>query len=62
MMDYGFATYRRVQILRKGELLGKQVPVKLGSAEQVEEFLTDCIRPLLDANRALLGEKAELSV
>ena len=32
------------------------------SAAQVEEFLADCIRPLLEENRALLGEKAELSV
>ena len=30
--------------------------------EEVEEFLADCIRPLLEENRALLGEKAELSV
>ena len=32
------------------------------SAAQVKEFLADCIRPLLEENRALLGEKAELSV
>ena len=32
------------------------------SAEQVEEFLRDVIRPVLEANRALLGEKQELSV
>ena len=30
--------------------------------EQVDEFLNGFIRPLLDANRELLGEKAELSV
>ena len=32
------------------------------SAAQVEEFLANYIRPLLEENRALLGEKAELSV
>ena len=32
------------------------------SAEQVEEFLSDCVRPLLDANKDSLGEKAEISV
>lgn len=30
--------------------------------EQVDEFLDGFIRPLLEANKALLGEKAELSV
>ena len=32
------------------------------SAAQVEEFLAEYIRPLLEANKAELGEKAELSV
>ncbi len=32
------------------------------SKEQVEEFLSGVIRPVLDANRSLLGEKQELSV
>ena len=30
--------------------------------EQTEEFLSECIKPLLDKNKDLLGEKAELSV
>ncbi len=30
--------------------------------EQTEEFLRECVRPLLERNRALLGERAELSV
>lgn len=30
--------------------------------EQTEEFLAECVKPLLDANKELLGEKAELSV
>ena len=32
------------------------------SEEQVEEFLAEFIKPVLDANRDVLGEKAELSV
>ena len=32
------------------------------SAEQVESFLKECIYPVLEANRSVLGEKAELSV
>ena len=35
---------------------------RAAAPQQVEEFLADCIRPLLEENRALLGEKAELSV
>ena len=30
--------------------------------EQVEEFLDEVIRPLLDANQAELGVKAEINV
>ena len=30
--------------------------------EQTAEFLAECVQPLLDANKELLGEKAELSV
>lgn len=32
------------------------------SKEQVEEFLTRCIKPILEKNKDILGEKAELSV
>ena len=32
------------------------------SPEQVTEFLDECVRPLLDANRDSLGETAEISV
>lgn len=61
MMDYGFATYRRVQILRKGELLGKQVPVKLGSAEQVEAAVGTGLTMLLKAGQEkLLSLEVEL--
>ncbi len=30
--------------------------------EQVKEFLAECVKPVLDANKDVLGEKAELSV
>ena len=42
-------------ILRPEDFTGR-------SAEQVEEFLDGVIRPVLEANRALLGEKQELNV
>lgn len=32
------------------------------SAEQVERFLEECVKPVLAANKDVLGEKAELSV
>ncbi len=32
------------------------------SEQQVEEFVRDCVKPVLDKNAALLGETAELSV
>lgn len=32
------------------------------SEQQVEEFVRDCVKPVLDKNANLLGEKAELSV
>lgn len=32
------------------------------SAQQVEAFLTECINPVLDKNKEVLGEKGELSV
>ena len=35
MLDYGFATYRRVVIANKGDLLGQNVEVRGGSAESV---------------------------
>ena len=32
------------------------------SREQVDEFLSRCIKPVLEKNKDILGEKAELSV
>lgn len=51
MMDYGFATYRRVQILRTGELLGRQVPVKLGGVDQVEAAVGSGLTMLMKAGQ-----------
>ncbi len=36
MLDYGFANYKRVTVLRKGDLLGKTVPIQLGMQNEVE--------------------------
>ena len=36
MLDYGFAGYKRVNVLQKGDLLGKSVAVKLGMQDTVE--------------------------
>ncbi|MDR3552989.1 MAG: adenylosuccinate lyase [Clostridia bacterium] len=50
--------------LEKGELDGLLEPSRYtGRAEQqVEEFVRDCVRPVLEKNRALLGENPELKV
>ena len=36
MLDYGFAGYKRVTVLKRGDLLGRTVPVKLGMQDEVE--------------------------
>lgn len=48
----------------KEEILSVLIPdLYVGRApEQVDEFLTECVKPILDANKDLLGETAELSV
>ena len=35
MLDYGFAAYQRLMVANKGDMLGKSVPVRGGSAEEV---------------------------
>lgn len=42
-------------ILRPEAFIGR-------SKEQVEEFLAECVKPVLEANKDILGEKAELNV
>jgi len=36
MLDYGFASYKRVTLLQKGDRLGKTVHVKMGMRDEVE--------------------------
>ena len=43
------------ELLRPEDFIGR-------APKQVEEFLDGVVRPVLAANRALLGERAELSV
>ena len=43
------------ELLRPEDFIGR-------APRQVEEFLDGVVRPVLAANRALLGERAELSV
>ncbi len=57
MLDYGFSTYKRVHILRSGELLGKQIPVKLGAVEQVELAVGSGLSMLMRA-----GQEKQLSL
>ena len=47
MLDYGFATYRRVVIANKGDLLGQNVEVRGGSAERVPLALGSGLSMLL---------------
>ena len=47
MLDYGFANYQRTVIANKGDLLGESLPVKGGSAEEVELMLGSGLSMLL---------------
>ncbi|MBO5378279.1 MAG: adenylosuccinate lyase [Ruminiclostridium sp.] len=51
-------------MITKEEILATLQPEQFTgrSSEQVDEFLKNFIQPVLDANREILGEKAELSV
>lgn len=57
MLDYGFAGYKRVNILTKGERLGKRVSVKLGMADEVEAAVGSGLSMLLK-----LGQEKQLSL
>lgn len=52
MLDYGFATYQRTVVARKGDLLGQTLPVKGGSAEEVELMLGSGLSMLLKNGQA----------
>jgi len=47
MLDYGFATYRRITVCNRGDLLGQTLPVKGGSAEEVPLALGSGLSMLL---------------
>ena len=47
MMDYGFANYSHVQVARTGDLVGVQVPVKLGARDAVDVSLSSGLSLLL---------------
>ncbi|NCB05894.1 MAG: D-alanyl-D-alanine carboxypeptidase, partial [Clostridia bacterium] len=57
MLDYGFSSYRRLPVLRTGDLLGKQVAVKRGASDQVEAAVGSGISMLLR-----LGQEKQLSL
>lgn len=56
MLDFGFSAYTREEICRPGDLIGIQLPVTLGSREQVDIALGSGLSMLLKA-----GDKAGLS-
>lgn len=47
MLEYGFANYQRTTIANKGDLLGESLPVKGGSAEEVQVMLGSGLSMLL---------------
>ena len=51
MLDYGFAGYKRITLLAKGDLLGQHVPVHLGMAQQVEAAVGNGVSMLLKAGQ-----------
>ncbi|MBR4538279.1 MAG: D-alanyl-D-alanine carboxypeptidase [Clostridia bacterium] len=56
MMDYGFSSYSLTPVARAGDWIGRQVPVKLGSKDQVEVAVEDGLTLLLRS-----GMKDQLS-
>lgn len=52
MLDYGFATYQRTIIARKGDLLGESLPVRGGSSETVDLMLGSGLSMLLRSGQA----------
>ena len=56
MMDYGFANYHRVQVAKTGDLVGVQVPVKLGARDAVDVALGSGLSLLLRN-----GQQSQLS-
>jgi D-alanyl-D-alanine carboxypeptidase (penicillin-binding protein 5/6) len=56
MMDYGFANYNWVQVAKTGDLVGVQVPVKLGARDAVDVSLGSGLSLLLRN-----GQQSQLS-
>lgn len=52
MLEYGFATYQRTDVARKGDLLGQTIPVRGGSAEEIEVMLGSGLSMLLKTGQA----------
>ncbi len=52
MLEYGFATYQRATIARKGDALGEQLKVNRGSAESVDLLLGSGLSMLLRNGQA----------
>ena len=52
MMDYGFATYTRTQVIQSGELTGFSVPVTRGARDSVEIAAGKGLSMLLRAGQA----------
>lgn len=61
MLDYGFANYQRVAVANKGDLLGEQLDVKGGAADQVDLALGSGLSMLLK-NGQQSGLRLELEL
>lgn len=57
MLDYGFATYQRLMVASKGDLLGQSLPVRGGSRDTVELMLGSGLSMLLRN-----GQQSDLSL
>lgn len=52
MLDYGFATYQRTQVISAGETTGYQIPVRRGAQEQAPVAVGKGLSMLLRAGQA----------
>ena len=61
MLDYGFASYKRMQVVSAGERLQKQIPVRMGAQESVDVAVGSGLTMLLRIGQEkLLSLEAEL--
>jgi len=61
MLDYGFASYQRVTVANKGDLLGERLPIHGGAADTVELALGSGLSMLLK-NGQQSGLRLELAL